>query len=308
MVSRLSTQHSVAAKDSGPLELLALTFAICSNRLDKLNSLLQENRSAIGIRDLLIIVLDLPNSTEVLALASQLEAQGVRLIRNGANRGLSFSRNRVLDVCETNYLIFLDDDTSITQEVVESIRDGFAQSYEIIGVRLSPPIDNKSIERWFLSSGQLHYLGLHPTNCRCTTWGACMGIDLRFVRRNSLRFSDNLGRHGTQLRCGDDTTFLAQMCSLGAREKFLDNLHAIHHIAPERLKLSYLLRRAFWQGRSEFRRQQAISGLRKEWQRNLNSSGPWYQRVGLSLLYIGFVLIGILVEISTSSPLIQFSK
>lgn len=308
MVTRLSTQHSGAAKDSGHVEPLALTFGICSNRLDKLNSHLQENRSAIGIRDLLIIVLDLPDSTEVLALASQLEAQGGRFVRNGANRGLSFSRNRVLEVCETNHLVFLDDDTSITQEVVESIRHGFTQSYEIVGARLSSPFGNKSIERWFLSSGQLHYLGLHPTNCRCTTWGACMGIDLRFVRRHSLRFRDDLGRHGTQLRCGDDTTFLAQMRTLGAREKFLDNLHATHHVAPERLKLPYLLRRALWQGRSEFRRRQAIKGLRKEWQRNLNCSGPWYQRASLSLLYTGFVLIGILVEISTSLPVKQFSK
>jgi hypothetical protein len=62
-------------------------------------------------------------------------------------------------------------------------------------------------------------------------------------------------------------------------------------IDPSRLTLAYLLRRAFWQGRSEVRRHDTRHGISKEWERN-RSGG----RLALAVLYMASVLSGVCWE------------
>lgn len=94
-----------------------------------------------------------------------------------------------------------------------------------------------------------------------------MGVDAAFAQRERLRSDTRLGRTGHRLESGDDTTFIAAMKSAGAHEAVLDDVRVVHDVDAGRFTLHYILRRAYWQGRSEVRRGQPVAGLRKEWNR-----------------------------------------
>lgn len=271
-----------------------LTFAVCTNKLDQYFSFIATNAAALSRHDEFICVID-SGEAEVHNAIVRLESLGLWVLRNGANLGLSYSRNRVVDACRTRYVVFLDDDVTISPNVVSEIRSCFRNGHEIVGIRLEPP-NAADLRRWFLSPSQFHYLGLHRADRPATVWGACMAFDVEFARRHALWFQDKLGRRGNQLQCGDDTTFLRQMRERGARQKVPLSVSVIHHPATDQLCISYVLRRAIWQGRSEVRRNSAWSGFKKEIYRNFDGAAASPSRGALAVLYSLAVLFGILIE------------
>jgi hypothetical protein len=60
--------------------------------------------------------------------------------------------------------------------------------------------------------------------------------------------------------------------------------------------LLYLLRRAFWQGRSELRRRDATRGFVKEYTRNWQTIDPRLLRILLTGMYLTAVAAGIVCE------------
>ncbi len=104
-------------------------------------------------------------------------------------------------------------------------------------------------------------------------WGGSFGVDLGQVRPLGVSFDENLGRVGASLASAEDTTFVRELVTRGAVAEAIHDAQVRHLIPVSRLSLAYLLRRAFWQGRSEVRRNDAWSGLAKEWSRNRGSEG-----------------------------------
>ena len=133
--------------------------------------------------------------------------------------------------------------------------------------------------------------------------GRAWGSMWRWRRDLDIRFRDELGRKGDSLASGDDTTFVADMSRHGAREVFLDRVEAFHHVAPDRLSFSYLLRRASWQGRSEFRRRMVWAGLLKEWRRYTLGSDQRLLQYALAATYVTAFSVGVMVESVTRTEL-----
>ena len=274
----------------------ALTLAICSNRPANLHQYFEGYIGILQPSDGLLIVLDAQENVAVRNLTAAFESIGASVLVNGKNLGLSASRNIAMDHCPTDYLIFIDDDVVLTKSVVESIRRELEGGAEIVGVRINGPIEGLKTP-WYISDGQLHYLGIHnPSSVMHNTWGACMGLNRLFVKSTGIRFRDELGRKGRDLQCGDDTTFVRDLKEQGAREVFLNQVYAIHNIHTDRLSLTYMLRRAYWQGRSEVRRMDSLNGVRKEWGRFLDSDAGLSKRAFLASVYLISVALGILRE------------
>ncbi|CAM5677733.1 hypothetical protein SALBM311S_02136 [Streptomyces alboniger] len=91
------------------------------------------------------------------------------------------------------------------------------------------------------------------------------------------------------------------MIARGATATILHDAEVQHLIPAHRLTLSYLLRRAFWQGRSEARRNDARRGIEKEWNRNRSGDGARPVRAALAVLYTASVLLGVAREAFTRS-------
>jgi glycosyltransferase involved in cell wall biosynthesis len=271
---------------------LALSVAICTNRPQNSRYVLSAMAS-LAPGDELIVVLDVGDA-DCVDLASELTGQGARVLRNGANRGLSYSRNQALAECANRILVYLDDDITICPRTLDAIRREAAAGAGIVGVLLVPVFPTAA-RPWWLTGGQYHYLGVHHSVRQAKTWGACMAVDAALANRHGLRFRQELGRRGRALQSGDDTTFLAELRAAGATERFVADVHARHHVSPERERLSYLIRRAWWQGRSEYRRRCLVFAIKKEWRRNaapgpLSARRP--RRIALAVGYLSAVIAG----------------
>jgi glycosyltransferase involved in cell wall biosynthesis len=267
----------------------------CAYRLDLLNRYWARNLAQLTSGDQYLVIIDLEPRPEVLEVARQLEAAGVDCVVNGQNLGLSAARNRALDLCKHAFILFVDDEVSLAPNAMDTLRRAFAGGAHIVGARIEGP-ETALKWPWFITEGQFHYLAIH-TDRTLRTWGACMGLDLRFVRRHALRFRQDLSRRAGNLLAADDTTFLREMRENGAREVFLKDVHVNHNIDPRRATLSYMLRRAYWQGRAEQRRGNVWNAMRKEWHRGWCPQVPIGRRLGLSMLYAAAVACGVAREL-----------
>jgi hypothetical protein len=244
----------------------ALVVAVCTSRLDQLAARWEANIAHLRAGEFFVL-LDAPHTAHAQAIGDQIRARGGRMVCHGATRGLSAARNSVLDAHPDHRVLFIDDDIQLSRPVVDAVRAAFSSGAHVVGARLVPPT-RPGRWPWFFTEGQMHLVGWHSPAGQIKTWGACMGINAAFAHRHGLRFDARLGRTGRRLESGDDTSFVAAMKAAGAREQLLPSVCVVHDVDPTRLTLRYLVRRAYWQGRSEVRRGQILAGLRKEWRRH----------------------------------------
>ncbi|MFJ7342429.1 glycosyltransferase family 2 protein [Streptomyces sp. NPDC101110] len=281
---------------------LPLTIAICSNRPDLLPGAVARTAAAIGPRDRLLIIADMPAiHLPALPSSSSLPLSRIRVICNEGNQGLAYSRNKAMKEATTRHLVFLDDDIVPTVEALTQIRAALTAGAHVTGTRISAHLQGHHCP-WFLTSGQLHYLGSHAPARPASIWGGSFAIDSEQARLLGVGFDERLGRIGGSLNSAEDTTFVREMTARGATATVLHDAEVEHLIPAHRLTLSYLLRRAFWQGRSEARRNDARRGIGKEWNRNWSGDGPRPVRAALALLYTASVLLGVLREAMAQSP------
>ncbi|MPZ66980.1 MAG: glycosyltransferase [Pseudonocardiaceae bacterium] len=241
-----------------------MVVAVCCGRLQDLRQRWEHNIAQL-YGEAFFVLLDCAHSAEADALADTIRSAGGLVRFHGERRGLSAARNSVLAAWPVSNIVFVDDDTELNREAITAARAAFSDGAHVVGARLVPP-ELPVRWSWHFTPGQMHLVGWHPPGEAPRTWGAFMGIDARFAHRNGLRFDARLGRTGRRLESGDDTSFVAAMKAAGARETILATA-VVHNVDPERFRVRYLARRAYWQGRSEIRRAQPVAGLRKEWAR-----------------------------------------
>ncbi|GIH68790.1 glycosyltransferase family 2 protein [Sphaerimonospora thailandensis] len=285
---------------------IALTIAVCSNRPATLPGAVDRILPLLDPEDWLLVVLDHPGSgpaAEVIGAAAQ--DGRVRLLHNGANLGLSASRNRALKEAPTRCLLFLDDDISPNTEALRAVRAALANGKHVVGTRITADLQGQQ-PPWFLSPGQLHYLGCHHPARPASIWGGCFGLDIAHARMLGVAFDERLGRVGASLASAEDTTFVRTLTDRGATAAVLYDTAVTHLIPAHRLRLHYLLRRAYWQGRSEVRRGNTRSGLRKEWQRNRpHHPARQPRQTALALFYTAAVTVGAVRELLVRRPVLE---
>lgn len=266
---------------------IPITLAICSNRPERFAVVVARISPLLGSQDFLLMIADTraDQIPEQVIRTATFESRA-RLLCNGQNLGLAHSRNKALKETTTRHLIFLDDDIRPRAQALQGLRGALAAGAGIVGTRIDADLQGRPAP-WFLTPGQLHYLGSHDPAQPASIWGGSFGIDVEQALMLGISFDEHLGRVGDDLASAEDTTFVRALTAQGVRGEILHHAHTRHLIDPSRLTLAYLLRRAFWQGRSEVRRHDTRHGISKEWQRN-RSGGC----LALTVLYMASVLSG----------------
>lgn len=179
-----------------------------------------------------------------------------KIILNEVNLGLSESRNRGIKVAEGEIIAFFDDDAIADPEWLGELVKMYEEHDAIAaGGKLLPLwLKKKPIflpEEYYWLIGATHR-GFPEEVCEVrNTFGS--NISFRSdVIKSMGGFRSEMGlRGGGQLQ-GEETEFCERM-----QDKFgkgvIYNPDAIvyHKIFPERLRMRFLLRRAFWQGYSK---------------------------------------------------------
>jgi glucosyl-dolichyl phosphate glucuronosyltransferase len=174
--------------------------------------------------------------------------------------GLSLARNRGVHLAAGDWVVFLDDDAVPFPDWLRkflAVVAAAAPTQAVIGGGIYPRWpDGMSGEhlgkRWkmFLSLAEADRPGSvtdgYPVN------GANYAIR-RPVLLDIGGFSEGLGRVGGSLISGDDSLVTSRVLDAGLGASFDPAFKVYHKISRERLRISWILRRTFWEGVSEIR-------------------------------------------------------
>jgi GT2 family glycosyltransferase/SAM-dependent methyltransferase len=200
---------------------------------------------------------DSKNQDDMVNLAGQYPA--VKLIR-ADQPGLSLARNRGVELASGEWVVFLDDDAIPFPDWLRKLLPvvaSAAPTQAVIGGGIYPRWPNGMSgehlsKRWkmFLSLAE----GDKPGSV--TDGYSVNGANYAIRRRVLLDiggFSEELGRVGASLISGDDCLVTERVIQAGLSAGFDPAFKVYHKISRERMKLSWILRRTFWEGVSEIR-------------------------------------------------------
>ena len=196
---------------------------------------------------------ELPDEIIVVDDASskpfKFEHELVRVLRYDNEIGLSASRNAGVRASRANVIAFIDDDALATKDWIKIIRRAFRKDIDVAGGPVLPL-----------------YLVTPPKWWEEKTWGSYIGVSkdriigCNFAVRKSLfsdigYFNTRLGRKKGKLLSNEEIEFIEDRASkAGAKILFISNMKVYHKIYPHRLTMWYLMKRSWWQGRSDFMR------------------------------------------------------
>ena len=174
--------------------------------------------------------------------------------------GLSRARNCGINLAAGEWVVFLDDDAVPFPDWLENLLaavSAASPTQAVIGGGIYPRWpDGTSGEhlskRWkiFLSLAEADEPGSVMDGY------AVHGANYAIRRRVLLDiggFPERLGRVGASLISGDDSLVTQSILDAGLGAGFDPSFKVYHKISPERLKISWIVRRSFWEGFSSIR-------------------------------------------------------
>ncbi|MGB3544572.1 glycosyltransferase family 2 protein [Rubrivirga sp.] len=223
------------------------TVAICTrNRADLLRLCLDALAASIGDRAVPVVLVDNASTDDTARVADGVDLP-LAYVREG-QLGLSHARNTALEACETEYLVFLDDDAKPLPGWIAAIEDGIGRwTPDFFGGPYRPfYLDPKP--DWFddnLGSAHLDLeAGLQPVGT-CFS-GGNMGWRAALLR-DMGGFDPALGMVGNTLRLGEETQLQLQYYAghPDARAVFLPDMEMLHYVPPAKMHVAYWWRRAW---------------------------------------------------------------
>lgn len=168
--------------------------------------------------------------------------------------GAAHARNRGIAAAQAPIVALLDDDVvpapdwlvRLTAPLLDGRADAAAGR-----VVLDPSVPRPS---WFDEglAGYLTAFDLGLAEAEATALVTANAAFRTELLRDVGGFDPAFGPSGTRPRVGDDTQVLLAVRRLGARVRWLPEAVVVHELPAARLKPAYLLRRAWWQGRSDW--------------------------------------------------------
>jgi glucosyl-dolichyl phosphate glucuronosyltransferase len=226
------------------------TVAICTrNRAGFLRRCLEALVQTLNEEDAPVFVIDNGSTDATAEVISEFSPRISGLFE--AAIGLSNARNLAVSACETEYLVFLDDDgipdlswgPSVSEIAKRNEADLFGGPYE--------PFYTVTKPAWFDNAFGSAHLDLddgeQPPNV-CFS-GGNMGWRVRLLREAG-GFDPALGIVGNKLRLGEETAL--QISLRRANPKlhviFASGMSMKHYVSPEKMTLGYIHKRNYTYG------------------------------------------------------------
>ncbi len=209
--------------------------------------------------------------------------------------GLSVARNRGWQESQGEILVYLDDDAVASPDWLKSLAAAYDANdrLAIAGGRVTLlwPEEQPQAPRW-LSTDQMSGLGLYDLGPeqRLIQEPGLTPRGLNYSMRRSFLeilggFDAQLGRVGKKLLSNEELYVTEKALSLGYDVAYLPEALVAHNVAPERLAPSWFLRRSWWQGISEYYRDDL--GNRPNRDRLLATGERFVRGLYKSVKYVG---------------------
>lgn len=206
----------------------------------------------------LVLFLDQNDSPQTRSYVQKLGSENVSFVYERIPaKSLSFARNTGIKKSNTDLVAFCDADTILPSGWASEIVSVFKEYQPaIVGTKILPKWQKKT--QWYHHSRfiQEFYSLLDVSSYVCEipkVIGASFAVDK--TKLNDLLFEEKLGRKGGVLLGGEETDLCQKVRENGQKIFYTPRTFAYHQVAHERMKLDFLLRRAYFGGISRALRQ-----------------------------------------------------
>jgi GT2 family glycosyltransferase len=170
---------------------------------------------------------------------------------------LSAARNRGLQEASADVVAFLDDDAEPCDGWCDALLRPFLRNEDVAAAGgPALPAADRSFPKW-MGAESLGYLGLGSPGTveeECRAWQFPWGCNFA-VRREAARlvggFREDLGYRGARLVGNEEIELFRRLQLAGYGVWCAPAAAVTHHVRAERVRLRYLVARAYWQGVAE---------------------------------------------------------
>lgn len=251
-----------------------VTIAICTHsRRGELLRTLEGLRALVspgGPRFEVVVIDNASTDGTTAALAGwRLDGVPTRVVPEPV-AGLCQARNRAIESANGNYLLFLDDDVTVTAALLTAYQDAFSRFPEapflggpIVPV-FDPPVTELALAIAERQPGVYSALDVGPEMQPLIPtdgpWGA--NCCIRMASIGSERFDSRFGYLGRDIISGDEVEFLSRLFKHHGPGVWVPDARVEHRIPTSRASWDYLRRSAYGSGRARVRLA-ALHGRRK---------------------------------------------
>ena len=210
------------------------------------------------------VIVDM-SCTDRIAQLVDARPQGVRYVRFRESAGVAQSRNRIVELADTRYLLFLDADAVPLPGWAAALRSAFdaAEGVALVGTRILPAWPRRP-PPLFTTTVALELLGMLDLGDQPCELPRVMGTSYAVDRERLPRpepFALDLGRRPGQLLSGEEVQLSLDVRAAGGRIRYEPGATVTHHVRGERLSWRWMLRRAHAAGRETRRWPQRLEAF-----------------------------------------------
>lgn len=206
-------------------------------------------------------------------------APSVRYVPYRESQGVSDSRNRLVELVETRYLLFLDADAVPRPGWALAMREAFEDDrVAVVGARCLPAWPGKA-PFLFKSTPALDMLGMFDLGPEPREVPRIMGTSYAVDRERlpaGSPFSPEIGRRPGSFLAGEEVDLCLRVKAAGWQISYEPSAVVDHHVRPERATWSWMRSRMFVAGQESAR-----------WSRRLEHLPR--RQTPLDLLFLGLV-------------------
>lgn len=235
------------------ISIIIATYNRAALLKETLESLLDVEHSGLAYEIIVVDNNSNDNTAEVVNKYSE-KNSNIKLVKE-IRQGLSFARNKGIDVSKGDILIFLDDDVEVAEGWLKAIIEPFKEpDVWCVGGRVVPHGDINipdwlPLELRFLV-GILDY-GTHEKILVGREKPAGGNLAVRRIAFDMLgKFDTNIGRQGEKLLGGEEVDLYYNILKSKKKIVYCPKALAYHKI-KNKLNREYILSYAYWLGVSE---------------------------------------------------------